>query len=123
MPNQPAIKSYAQLDVWNLGMELVVRVYSLTKSFPTHERFGLTSQLQRAAVSIVANVAEGHERETRAEYRRFVSMSRGSLAELETELLIAERLGYGSSDDLAAARNDAVRVGQMLTKLRKSLAT
>ena len=116
-----SITTYAQLDVWKLAMDLVVEIYSITKAFPSDERFGLAIQLRRAAVSIPSNIAEGNARQSRAEYRHFVSISRGSLAEVETELAVAERLKYVGSDGLSQAREKSTRTGQMLTKLRKSL--
>ena len=78
------IKSYRDLRVWQAGMDLVVRVYRLTQGFPTHELYGLTSQMRRAAVSIPSNIAEGHTRESSKEYLHHLSIAQGSLAELET---------------------------------------
>lgn len=75
-------------------MDIAEEVYRLTREFPKQELYGLASQIQRAAVSIPANIAEGHGRGTTREYLRFLSISRGSLAELETELMLAKRLGY-----------------------------
>jgi four helix bundle protein len=113
--------NYKQLRVWQIGMELVGRVYRMTGSFPKQEAFGLSSQIQRAAVSIPANVAEGHTRGTTKEFLRYVTMSHGSLAELETMLLVALDLRYVSAkdyDQLAALCDSA---GRMLAALRRAL--
>ena len=82
------------LKVWQLAMDLVVDVYAITKQFPDTEKFALASQMQRAAVSVPSNIAEGAGRESSADFLRFLTIARGSLSELETQLLIAQRLGY-----------------------------
>jgi four helix bundle protein len=87
-------KSYRDLEVWRKAMDLVVECYKATKKFPQSETFGLSSQLQRAGVSIPANIAEGRAREHTKEFLRHLSIANGSLAELETHVLIAERLEY-----------------------------
>jgi four helix bundle protein len=101
-------------------MDLVTEVYSVTRTFPADERFGLTSQLRRAAVSVPSNIAEGNRRPTRTEYRRFVSIARGSLAEVETQMEVARRLGFASGAKLALTDELSTRVGQMLTRLWQS---
>jgi four helix bundle protein len=85
---------YRDLKVWQKSINLVVLTYRSTRRFPKHELFGITQQIQRAAVSVPANIAEGHGRTTKGEYRNFVSVARGSLKELETLLEIAFHLGY-----------------------------
>ena len=85
---------HKDLDVWKKGMELVERVYSMSRAFPDSERFGLTSQIRRAAVSIPSNIAEGAARKSDKELLQFLSIAIGSLAELETQYLIAIRLGF-----------------------------
>jgi len=92
------IKSYRDLRVWQLGMDLVEQVYCLTRKFPKTEQYGLMSQMQRAAVSIPSNIAEGHTREYTKKYLRHLSFSQSSLAELETQLEIASRLNYLSRE-------------------------
>jgi four helix bundle protein len=80
---------YRELKVWQLGVDLALEVYRLTEAFPKSELYGLTSQMRRAAVSISSNIAEGHARKTRREMQRYVNIAKGSLAELETQLIIA----------------------------------
>ena len=87
------MKGYRELQVWRLGMELAKEVYLLTRGFPKHETYGLSSQMQRAAVSIPANIAEGHAKDSTKDYLRHLSIARGSLAELDTHLILAESLG------------------------------
>src|SRR6185295_19174039 len=89
-----AINSFRDLRVWQAGMDLVEKVYLLTQNFPKQEVYGLTSQMQRAAVSIPSNIAEGHTREHSKEYLHHLSMAQASLAELKTQLEIAARLKY-----------------------------
>ncbi|MFY7853623.1 MAG: four helix bundle protein, partial [Brevundimonas sp.] len=85
---------YRDLDVWKLAVDWVEAVYRATSNWPSEERFGLTSQLRRAAVSVASNIAEGAARRSTGEFLQFIGMARGSLAEAETQLLIASRLGY-----------------------------
>ncbi|WP_240473080.1 four helix bundle protein [Arsukibacterium perlucidum] len=82
------------MKVWQLAMDLVTDVYAITKLFPDSEKFGLASQMQRAAVSVPSNIAEGAGRESDADFMRFLVIARGSLSELETQVLISQRLGY-----------------------------
>src|SRR5437763_16197525 len=97
--------SYRDLIAWQKGMKLVKAIYETTDSFPQHEMYGLTSQLRRAAVSIPSNIAEGQAHYTNPEFVRFLRHARGSLAEIETQLLIAQGRGYvseGETGDLVA---------------------
>ena len=89
-----AIRSHRELIVWQRALELCTAIYATTAKFPSEERFALVSQMRRAAVSIPSNIAEGHGRLTTSEYRHFLGIARGSLKELETQILIAQRLGY-----------------------------
>jgi four helix bundle protein len=116
------IRAYRDLDVWKVGMKLIAEVYSVSGRFPADERFGLTAQIRRAAVSVAANIAEGHARSSRMEYRHFVSIARGSTVEVEAELHVAEMLGYANQADLAVAREHADHLSRMLTNLRRSLS-
>jgi four helix bundle protein len=113
------IRSFKDLGVWQKAIDLVVIVYELSGKFPADERFGLISQMRRAAVSVPSNIAEGHARHTTQEFKRFVGNAMGSLAELETQLVISRRLGYARNDD---AIEDAIaEVGRMLRGLQKKL--
>src|SRR5213082_2622944 len=88
------MRPHEKLDAWSLAMDFVVEVYRTTETFPKEEKFGLTSQIRRAAVSVPANIAEGAARQSDKEFIHFLSNAQGSASELETELLIAHRLGY-----------------------------
>lgn len=92
------IKSFRDLHVWQNAMDIVTDVYNLTSKFPASEQFGLTSQMRRAAVSIPSNIAEGKHRGTRKDYRQFLLIAFGSIAELETQLEISKRLKYINPD-------------------------
>src|ERR1700691_3577747 len=92
------VKSFRDLDVWNLGVELAETVYRVTARFPKSELFALTAQMRRAAVSIPSNIAEGRARDSTREFLRFLAISRGSLAELETQLELAIRVDYSDSE-------------------------
>ena len=94
------IKDFKELNVWQTGIEIVEQVYRLTRKFPKDERFGLTHQIQRSAVSIPSNVAEGFNRQYPKEFIQFCHVSLGSCAELETHLIIAARLKYITDKDL-----------------------
>jgi four helix bundle protein len=115
------IKSYRDLEAWQIGMDFVVSIYSVTSTFPREEMFGLTAQLRRAAVAIPSNVSEGHQHGTKA-YLHFVVMALGSLAETQTQLEVASRLRIGSEDERESASALAVRLRQVLHGLRRSLA-
>lgn len=115
------IRSYRDLHVWQRSIELVERIYAVTKTFPRDETYGLTSQLRRAAVSISSNIAEGHAKASSKEYLRHISMSLGSLAETDTQLEIASRLGYLSHDDFIMVANLADEVGKMLRGVQQSM--
>jgi four helix bundle protein len=118
-----AIRGYRDLLVWQKGVDLVVEVYQATKAFPRQEQFGLTAQIRRSAGSIPANVAEGHTRAHSKEYRNFISVAQGSLAELETHLIIAQRLGYLTSEAAEPLFERAAELGRMMNGLDRSLAS
>lgn len=118
-----AYRTYRQLEVWQRAMELAEQIYELTSGFPSSERFGLISQLQRASVSIPANIAEGYGRSHRGDYLRHLSIARGSLMELETHLTLSVRLKLIARSKVLPAWKLAQQVGQMLTKLIASLRT
>ncbi len=112
---------FRERDVWQLAMTLAKAVYELTADFPREQRYGLGSQLQRSAVSIPSNIAEGNGRNSTRDYPRFVSLALGSDAELQTQLLLAEALGLGNRGRCTEALNLCDRVGQMLLRLHRSL--
>ena len=113
--------SFRDLEVWQQAMDLVVECYRLSEAFPKDERYGLTSQLRRAAVSIPSNIAEGHARQHTKEFLQFLSIARGSLAELETQLILAERLNFASSALIMPLIDRANRITRMMASLKASL--
>jgi len=116
-----AVKSYRELEVWQQGMDLVVEVYRVSKAFPQDERWGLTSQAQRAATSVPANIAEGQGRVHRGDFVHHLSIARGSLMELETHLQIANRLGLLQDAEFDALWARCQDVGRLLNGLLRSL--
>jgi four helix bundle protein len=115
------IETYKDLFVWQRSIQMTVAIYKLTNAFPTDERFGLTSQLRRAAVSVASNIAEGYGRGSRGEYKHFLGMARGSNSEVQTQLIIARELGFGDSTNLSKADDLSQEVGKMLTSLLQRL--
>jgi four helix bundle protein len=116
------VKSFRDLRVWQSSMDLCVAVYALTRGFPKHEMYGLSSQLQRAAVSVPANIAEGRHRGHAREYLQFVSVARGSLAEVETYLELVTRLGYATNHEIDPVVGLAASVSRQLVALRDAIA-
>jgi len=115
------IRSYRDLRVWQLGMELVEDIYRVTGRFPSAEVYGLTSQLRRAAISIPSNIAEGHTREHTKEFLHHLSTAQASMAEIETQIEIAVRLEYLSSEQSNALLEKAASLARQLHSLRKAL--
>ena len=115
------MKSYKDLEVWQKAMDLVVDSYNLAEMFPMNEKYGLTSQVQRAAVSVPANIAEGRSRQHTKEFIQFISIAYGSLAELETLIEIADRLDYVSNKQTESVLSKTAEIGRMLNGLRRSL--
>jgi four helix bundle protein len=116
------VNNYRDLKVWQMAMTLTENIYLTTKSFPHKETYALANQLQRAAVSIPSNIAEGHARSSTKDYMRFVSISQGSLAEAETQLELAHRLGYIPQSEFRGLLEQTNEVGRMLHGLRSALA-
>ena len=114
-------RDYKELKVWHKPMDLVVECYKVTRNFPKSESYGLTSQLQRAAVSIPANIAEGNGRQYGKEFKQFLYVAYGSLAELETHLQIALRLEYLDEPTLNQLLLQTAEIGRMLNGLEASL--
>jgi four helix bundle protein len=118
-----AVRSFEDLIVWQKSMDLVTEVYSVTAGFPSDERFGLTQQLRRAAVSIPSNMAEGQGRSTTTDFIRFLTISRGSLNEVRTQLIIANHLNYLTNDKLQSLRNACDEIARLLNALINSLTS
>lgn len=118
-----SVRSYRDLTVWRKGMVLAADVYRLTRQMPKNEEYRISGQMIRAATSIPANLAEGHGRGTRKDYGHFVSIARGSLAELETFLLLVRDLDLAPPTPINSLLVQAEEVGRMLTSLRSRLAS
>ena len=116
------IQSYQDLDVWQRGMNLAEAVWKLTRTFPKEELFGMTSQSRRAAASIPANLAEGWGRRSPKEFQRFIHIAQGSLRELETHLLLSQRVGLASNEQVKPLLEQASILGRQLIALERSLA-
>jgi four helix bundle protein len=115
------IASYRDLDIWQLAMEIVVGIYRVTRAFPAEEKFGVVAQLRRAAVAIPSNIAEGHSRLGAGEFRRFVSIARGSGAEVETQLAAAVALEFIRADEITSLLSQLDRLSKMSFSLYRSL--
>lgn len=116
-----AIKDYKELDVWKKGIDIVDLIYGLTDKFPKEEKFGLAAHMQKTAISIPANVAEGFARQYTKEYRNFLFIARGSCAELETQTIIAKRRGYIDGSDFEKLVDFIDHESKMLMNLIKVL--
>jgi four helix bundle protein len=116
------ITSHKDLLVWQRGMDLVETVYRVTTTLPLDEQFGLVAQMRRAAVSIPSNIAEGYGRQATGDYRRHLLFSRGSLLELETQLLLCLRLGFLSSDQANSILSEIAELSKMLRALISKLS-
>ncbi|MCC7494460.1 MAG: four helix bundle protein [Fimbriimonadaceae bacterium] len=116
-----SIESYRDLDVWQRGRRVVREVYDLTRGFPSEERFGLTSQMRRAAVSIPSNLAEGWARHYPAEFIQFIRIANGSTAELETQLLLSIDLGLVSEPHAQPLLEELAILGRQILSLERSL--
>src|SRR5690606_14788354 len=116
-----SVSHFRELEVWRLAMGLARDVYALTAGFPREERYGLSSQLQRAAVSIPSNIAEGNARASTRDYARFIAMACGSVAELQTQLTLSMELSLADPVGVESAMETAERVSKMLHKLHRSL--
>lgn len=112
-----AVKSYRDLQAWTKAMDLVEQIYRLAQTLPAEERYGLTSQIQRAAVSVPANIAEGHGRVHRGDYVHHLSIARGSLMEVETHLALAVRLNLLDRESAVPVWDLAQEVGKLLNGL------
>lgn len=115
------MQSYRDLIVWQKSIDLVTNVYKIVGTFPKEEMYALSSQVKRAAVSVPSNIAEGHDRNSDKEFCQFLCIARGSLAELETQLIIANNLGYIDKDVVEKVLKDCDEVGKMLNALIKKV--
>ncbi|MCL1875330.1 MAG: four helix bundle protein [Synergistaceae bacterium] len=116
------VTHYKDLIVWQKAMDLVCLIYEITKAFPKEELYGLTSQIRRAAVSVPSNIAEGQGRKSTAEFRHFLSIARGSLAEVETQLIIAVRLNYLGKSQFQEIMDIHEEVSKMVFAILKTVA-
>ena len=114
-----AIKSYRELEIWQLSMELAEDIYKVLKTFPREELYGLSDQIRRAAVSVPSNIAEGFGRDSNNDFAHFVSIAKGSLFEVSTQLELASRLGYLPSGTKFSPR--LTTIGKKLTAFRNHL--
>ncbi|WP_313524331.1 four helix bundle protein [Shinella sp.] len=115
------MNSYQDLKVWQRAMDLAVECYELTRRFPRDEVYGMVSQIRRSAVSIAANIAEGHGRDATGHYVQHLKFAQGSLKELETHLILSSRVGIASPDTVDALMKASDEVGRMLRSLIRSL--
>tara|TARA_B110000285_G_C15092574_1_gene599970 strand:- start:162 stop:512 length:351 start_codon:yes stop_codon:yes gene_type:complete len=111
--------THKDLEVWKLSIEFVLKVYSITEKIPTSEKYGLTSQIRRSAVSVPSNIAEGAGRSSTKEFIRFLDIANGSLSELETQLIIIQKLNYSETQELVD--NELTVIRKMLYRLKQSL--
>jgi len=117
------IRSYRDLIVWQKSIDLVEEIYKMTKSFPKEEIYGLTSQLRRSAVSVPSNIAEGPERRAPKDFKRFLHIALGSLAEAHTQLIIATRLNYLQQAELTKLEGEIGQIQRMTHALIRNLPT
>ena len=121
IPELRPIESYKDLIAWQRAMDFVADIYATTNCFPDSERFGLASQLRRSAVSIPSNIAEGQGRISKGEFKQFLGNARGSLLELETQLLIAKKLGYIVDGKCTTLLSQSAELGRILNGLINAL--
>lgn len=114
-------KSYKDLEVWKKAVRLTTFIYQSTATFPDNERFGLTNQMRRASVSVPSNIAEGHARQSTADFMRFISIAMGSVAELETQVQIAYELNFLTEETSLNLLRELDDIGKMLRGLHQSL--
>ena len=118
-----AVQRYQDLAAWQEARSLVREIYALTKSFPSDERFGLTSQIRRCSISVPSNIAEGYGRGSRNDYSRFLRIARGSLFEIETQLVLGHDLGYITDEACIGAQQQIDKVARPLWGLIRSVET
>jgi four helix bundle protein len=121
-PDSAKVTHYKELKIWQKGMSLAKSVYRLTVRFPAEEKFGLSAQMRRAAVSVPSNIAEGQARHGTREFLQFLSHTSGSLAELETQILLSADLGYCSAADVKLVSDEITEMQKMVAAIRRKLA-
>lgn len=114
-------RNFKDLRVWQHAIVLNKLIYGITKLFPKEELYGLTSQMRRCAVSVASNIAEGSKRNTKGEFVQFIGIAQGSLAELETQVIIAKEIGFTFDDTLSSIEEELDAIGRMLLQLKRSL--
>lgn len=117
------IKNFKELEIWQIGKEIAKDIYTLTNKYPNQEMYGMISQMRRSALSIPLNIAEGFNRFHKAEFRRFLFISLGSCAELETQIIISKELGFISEDEFDQFNNKIERISKMIRSLSNKLST
>ncbi|HXQ27176.1 MAG TPA: four helix bundle protein [Candidatus Acidoferrales bacterium] len=122
LPEGAKVKHYKELKIWQKGMALTKEVYRVTERFPAAEKYGLAAQLRRAAVSVPSNIAEGQARRGTREFLQFLSHASGSLAELETQVLLSVDLGYRGAADVSSISREIAEPQKMLAAIRRKLA-
>jgi four helix bundle protein len=122
LPEHPKVKHYKELKIWQKGMQVSKAVYQLTARYPADERFGLIAQMRRAAVSVPSNIAEGQARHGTREFLQFLSHAGGSLAELETQLLLSVDLGYCEQSEISSIAGEIAEMQKMVAAIRRKLA-
>ncbi|MGB3075433.1 MAG: four helix bundle protein [Chitinophagales bacterium] len=117
------MNKYQDLIVWQKAMDFAAKIYGLTRKFPAEEKFGLTSQINRAAVSIASNIAEGAGRDSKKEFSQFLSISMGSCFEAETQIMLAKRIGLMKEQEIQPLMELSSEIQRMISGLKKSLLT
>lgn len=115
------MRTHQDLDVWKRSIEFVSLIYSITKDFPSDEKYGLTNQIRRSAVSIPSNISEGAARNTAKDFNHFLAITLGSIAELETQIIISKNLGFINDKDFELLNTELIIVRKMTVGLKKSL--
>lgn len=121
LPITEQMRTHQDLDVWKYAIDFVTLVYKMTDSFPKSEIYGLTNQIRRAAVSIPSNIAEGAARNTANEFNHFLAIALGSVAEIETQLIISHNLGFLTVDQLDTLTKQLISIRKMTLGLKKSI--
>jgi four helix bundle protein len=115
------MNNYKELKIWQKSVDLAVRIYEITKDFPREELYGLTSQIRRSAVSIPSNIAEGARRNTNKDFNNFLGISNGSSCELETQLIISQRVNFMEQAILESIQQDIIEIQKMNWSLKKTI--